>query len=194
MPLFTRNACVKVIFFWNFWCSAKEAAILFLSWSTLYIAISKCIKSWFYFVLLLSIHPERLRKSNFFLKFLVLHERSSNIDSFVVHPVYSIFIMCNILILVSLFWFATVHPKWVFKSRKVVEAVVLLYSWSTQHLAFLKCKGSFGWCLYSDLSLLTRILYIKVIYSGNFRCFAKETVIFMYSRCIAFAKHNVSWF
>ena len=41
--LFTQNACMKVIYSWNFRCSPKEAVILLLSWSTLYIAILKSI-------------------------------------------------------------------------------------------------------------------------------------------------------
>ena len=54
--LFTKSACVKVIFSCTLRCSVKEAAILLLSWSTLYRAFSKCIVSWhkgFYFELLL---------------------------------------------------------------------------------------------------------------------------------------------
>ena len=41
-----QSACVKVNFSWNFRCSAKEAVILLLSWSTLYIVFPKCIVSW----------------------------------------------------------------------------------------------------------------------------------------------------
>ena len=41
LPLVTQIACVKVTFSWNNRCSAKGAVILLLSWSTLYIAISK---------------------------------------------------------------------------------------------------------------------------------------------------------
>ena len=47
--LFTRSACVKVTFFWNFRCSAKDAVILLRLWSTTYIAFLKCKVSWFYF-------------------------------------------------------------------------------------------------------------------------------------------------
>ena len=47
---FTQSACIKAISSWNFRCSWKEAVLLLLSWSTLYVAISKCIVSWFYFV------------------------------------------------------------------------------------------------------------------------------------------------
>ena len=48
-PLFTQNASVRVNCSWNFWCSPKGVVILLLSWSTLYIAVWKCIMSLFYF-------------------------------------------------------------------------------------------------------------------------------------------------
>ena len=42
---FPQSQCVKDIFSWNFMCSGKEAVILILSWSSLYIAISNYIVS-----------------------------------------------------------------------------------------------------------------------------------------------------
>ena len=42
-PRFTQNTYAKVIFSWKSRCSAKEAVILLLSWSTLSIAFSKCM-------------------------------------------------------------------------------------------------------------------------------------------------------
>ena len=56
----------------------------------------------------------RMRKSHFFLEISVLHEGSSFIESFVEHPVHSIFKSYSILILVFLFWFATINPKSIF--------------------------------------------------------------------------------
>ena len=47
---FTQSVCIKVIYSWNFRCSWKEAVLLLLSWSTLHVAVSKCIVSWFYFL------------------------------------------------------------------------------------------------------------------------------------------------
>ena len=44
---FTQNTSPKVIFSGNFRCSAEGPVILLLSWSTLYIAFSKCKMSWF---------------------------------------------------------------------------------------------------------------------------------------------------
>ena len=44
--LFTQSACVKVIFSCALRCSVKEAAILLLSWSTLYRSFSKYRVSW----------------------------------------------------------------------------------------------------------------------------------------------------
>ena len=45
--LFTQTVCLKDIYSWNFRSSLKEAVIMLLSWSTLYIAFSKCKMSWF---------------------------------------------------------------------------------------------------------------------------------------------------
>ena len=53
--------CKCKIHFGNSMCSAKEAVIFFLSWSTLYpVALWKCIVSLFYFFLFwfASIHPK----------------------------------------------------------------------------------------------------------------------------------------
>ena len=49
LPLFTQSVCPKFIYSWSFRCSTNEAVLLLLSWSTLYVAILKCIVSWFYF-------------------------------------------------------------------------------------------------------------------------------------------------
>ena len=49
LPLLIQSACVKVKFSWTSRCSVKEAVILLRSWSTLYIAFSKCKVSWFLF-------------------------------------------------------------------------------------------------------------------------------------------------
>ena len=51
------------------------------------------------------------------LNFYVPRERGSDIASFVEHPVYSIFKMYSVLILVFWVWFATVHPKCMYKSN-----------------------------------------------------------------------------
>ena len=47
LTLLTESAYVKVICSWNLRSSLKEAALLFISWSTLHVAILKCIVSWF---------------------------------------------------------------------------------------------------------------------------------------------------
>ena len=112
LPLFTQSVCVKRIYSRNFGCSAKEALILLLSQSTLDIVFPKCIVLtlvfWFWFV---TIYPKTMYKIHLFLKFQVLREGSSDIASFVEHPVYSISKMHSVLVLVFLFWFTTIHPK-----------------------------------------------------------------------------------
>ena len=56
-------------------------------------------------------------KSQFFLKFEVLREKSSDIALFVEHPVCSNFKMYTVLILKILFCFATINPKCICKSQ-----------------------------------------------------------------------------
>ena len=68
-----------------------------------------------------TINPTRICRRYFFLKFLVLREKSSVIASFVEHPVYSIFKMHGLLILVFLFWFTTIHLKYFCKSNLILE-------------------------------------------------------------------------
>ena len=50
LPLLMQNVCLKVKFSWTSRRSAKQAVILLHSWSTLYIAFSKCKVSWFLFL------------------------------------------------------------------------------------------------------------------------------------------------
>ena len=95
LPLLTESVYVKANFFWRFMCSAREAVLLPLSWRNRYVAISKCIMSWFQFFLfeLAATNPKSFCKSHFFLKFYVFCERRSVIASFVKHPICSIFKM-----------------------------------------------------------------------------------------------------
>ena len=55
----------------------------------------------------------------------MLLERNSDIASFAEHPVYSIFEMYSVLILVVLFWFATIYPKYTHKSHFFLKFQVL---------------------------------------------------------------------
>ena len=52
LPLLTESAYVKANFFLRFMCFAREAVLLLLSWLNRYVAISKCIMSWFQFFFL----------------------------------------------------------------------------------------------------------------------------------------------
>ena len=89
-----------------------------------------------------TIHPKCFCKSHFFLKFQVLHERSSVIASFMEHPVCSNFKMYSELILFFYFDFplftqnasAKVIYSWNFKCSPK-EAVILLLPWSSQYIA-----------------------------------------------------------
>ena len=46
----TQTACAKVIYICNFRCPMKEKTKLLLSWSTLHIAVSKCVVSCFHLI------------------------------------------------------------------------------------------------------------------------------------------------
>ena len=73
-------------------CSAKDAVLLLLSWSTLYVAISKPIVSLFYLKKKLAlINLKNICKNQFFMKFQGLCKTSSVVTSFLEHPVYSFF-------------------------------------------------------------------------------------------------------
>ena len=98
LPVLAESAYIKVNFSRNFKCSTKEAVILLLSLSTLYIAFSKCIVSWFYFF-------------DFDLRLFT--------QSVCIRVIYS----------------------WNFRFC-AKEAVLLFLSWSTMDIAFSKCKVS----------------------------------------------------
>ena len=89
------------------------------SWSSLYVAISKCIVSYFYFLYfnLALLTESAYVKVNF----------SSNI------------------------W------------DSAIEAVILFLSWNTLHVTFSKCKVSWFWLPYFNLSLFTQIVCVKGI-------------------------------
>ena len=65
---YPKNMCESNLFFVIL---GAPKTILLLSWSTLHIAISKCIVSWFFFFLFWfpTIHPKCFYKSHLFLKF-----------------------------------------------------------------------------------------------------------------------------
>ena len=138
--------CIKVIYSWSFRCSAKETVLLLLSWSTLYVAISKCIASWFFSYLnLLQLIQSACVKVNFPLNF-----RCSTKEAAILllswSNLYIAFARCiGSWFCFVLFWFAIIHPKCMCKSHffknfrcSAQEAVM----WSTLYIAFLKWKVS----------------------------------------------------
>ena len=142
-------------------------------------------------------------KKYLFLNFQVLRERSSDIVSFVEHPVYSSFKMYGLLILVFYFYLplftqnvsVKVVYSWNFRSS-VKEAVVLLHLWSTLYLALWKCIVSLFYFFFF-LSRFTQNTSAKVIFSGSFRCSAQGAVILLHSWStlyITFSKRKVPWF
>ena len=70
-----------------------------------------------------TINPNCMCKSPLFLKFQVLREGSSFTASFVEHPVCSNFKIYSVLILVFLYWFATINPKYMCKFQFSCEIV-----------------------------------------------------------------------
>ena len=64
-------------------------------------------------------------KSQIFLTFQVLREKSCGISSFVEHPAYSISKMYSVLILAFWFWFATIYPKFMYKNHLFLKFQVV---------------------------------------------------------------------
>ena len=122
--LFNQSVCIKRIYTRNFRCSTKEAVILLLSWSTMYIAFPECIVSWicFFYFALPPISQSAYAKINCFLHFRCFAK----------------------------------------------EAVLLLCSWSTLYIAFIKCKVSWFYFFYFNLLLLTESAYVKANFCWNF--------------------------
>ena len=108
-------------------CFPKKAEILLLSWSTLYIVISKSLYSVLILVCLFwfaTILPKYMCKTNFFVQ---IWERSKfgNIASFVEQPKYSLFKMYCVLILSFLFSYTVFHSKLPRKSYIALRCYVL---------------------------------------------------------------------
>ena len=79
-------------------------------------------------ILICTIQPKCMYKSDLFLKFLVFRKGSNLIASFVEHPVYSIFsilVYSIFLVLVVLYRFSTIHPKCMPKSYLFLKFQVL---------------------------------------------------------------------
>ena len=156
--LFTQSVCLKGIYSWNFRCSVKEAAIFFLSWSTLYTDFQNgkfpdsCFLFWFP-----TVYPKCMFKRHLFLKLSVFRERSSDTFPFVEHPVYSIFKLYGVLIIVVLSWFAIIYPKCMHKSHYLL------------------------WIIFVDLSsaLVAQISYVIFLYFGNFYCSVKKATLLL---------------
>ena len=135
-PAIYLECFCKSHFFLKFRCSTKAAKLLHLSWSTLYRVISKCIVCWFHFFKfwLPTIHPKC------FYSDIAL---SSDIASFVEHPVYSTLKIYSALILVLFILFCHVWMcKILFSGNSRCSAkgaVILLLSWSILYVAFSKC-------------------------------------------------------
>ena len=133
-----------------------------------------------------TIHPKCFCKSHFFLKFQVLHERSSVIASFMEHPVCSNFKMYSELILFLFFWFPTIHPKCFCKSHFFLKFQVL-HERSSVIASFMEHPVCSNFKMYSELilffyfdfPLFTQNASAKVIYSWNFKCSPKEAVILL---------------
>ena len=136
-------------------CSAKEKRILFLSWSTLHILISKCIVSvdstFFYFdfpqfTIVPWIYQKCMYKGHLFLNF------ACSTKEVVLLPLSrsTLYIAVRKYI-VSLFYFfyfllprftQNTSAKVIFSwnsRRSAKEAVILLLSWSALSIAFSKC-------------------------------------------------------
>ena len=93
--------------------------LLLCLWSTLYVAVSKCMLFLFYLFLILFgnyLLKDNAQKSLFW-KFQVLRESTNVVGFFPEHPLYSNFEMFSVLILGILFWFVVNYAKSMCKSN-----------------------------------------------------------------------------
>ena len=126
----------------------------------------------------------------------MLFKRSSDITSFVEHPVYSILKSYNILILDFLFWFANIYSKCMWKSHFEIlgtpqfysfSAILLILLWSTLYIAISK---------FYSLPLLIQIVCVKGNFLKNLSYSAKGAVILLFSWSSLYIEHwkcVVSW-
>ena len=116
----------------NFWCSTEKAVILLLSWSTLCIIFSAenvlNLACWF------SFHFHFQIPCLFVLEFCALCERGINIFLFAEHPIFSIFNVQSVLILIADFTLSVVtqtprvkHSYSQRSRRSAKEAMILLW-------------------------------------------------------------------
>ena len=132
----------------------------------------------------------------------MLRERSSIITLFVEHHRYSIFKMQSVLILVAFFYLSLFTQSVCIKSIysrnfrwSAKGEVILLCSWSTLYIAFLKYKVSWFYSFYFNLSLFTQIACVKVSLCWNVRCSAKATLILLLSQTILYRDFSfLFWF
>ena len=112
-PTIQTECFYKSNFFLKFRCSTKGALLFYLSWSNLYVAITKYIVCSFNFFLFWfpTIYPKCFYKSHLFLKFQVLSERIKDIASFVERPIYISLKIYSVLILVLFILFCHVWTK-----------------------------------------------------------------------------------
>ena len=134
----------------------------------------------------------------------MLRERSSNIASFIEHPVCSVFKMYSVLILVFWFWYATTNPNCMCKSHLLLKFQVLhegsnVAASSMEHPVYSIFKMH-RVLIYSFIYVLpgfTLSECVEVNFSWNFRCSGKGDVILLRSWStlyIAISKHAVSQF
>ena len=153
-----------------------------------------------------TIHPKCFSKSHYSWGCdIVIFERSSDIASFVEHPVFSSLKMYRALILLFLFCFATFYPKNFSKSHFFLKSYVLRQRSSDiasivehpvhSNLKTYSCPNSSF--IYFVLPRLTQSKCVKVIFSWNFRCSAKGDLILLLLRStpyVAISECILFWF
>ena len=168
--------CVKGIYSRNGRCSTKEAVKLLLSWSILYVAISKCIVSliqfFFFFFNWLQLIQRESAKANFSWNFrcstketvLLLRSWSTLYIKFLNCKVSWFYFFFNFnLLLLNQIASAKIDFSENFRCS-VKEAVLIPLSCSTQYIVLLKCKMSWFYFSCCNLPLLTESAYVKFIY------------------------------
>ena len=134
----------------------------------------------------------------------MLRERNSDIASFMEYPIYNIFKMYTVLILVVLFWFASIYPNcmrkthlfwnfWVLRERsRDICSLVDHPAYSIFKIHSVLILEFLFWFVATYPKCI-----VKVIYFRNIRCSTEEAamLLLLWSiLCIAFSKHKAPWF
>ena len=150
-----------------------------------------CFLFWF-----VAMHPKRFCKSNLFLKFCELHERSSDIAFLMQPPVYSNFKMYSVLILVFFkFCFAIFHPTWICMSQTFFLKFDVLREGSDVIASFVEHHVYSNFKLYSVLILFLFYFDLPLFTKSALKIFLfLKFYVILFLSCCPLYKSNIKMY